>query len=110
MSSIFIGRGLATIGEITWIVQVALGFMRANREIKTLSGSKGDDTFIEKSIDFLAISAAVLCTIAEFFCNYGMVTENYLYNVGETVLWNIALGGLIAPCVYLYYKSRQIKS
>jgi len=34
LNSVFIGRGLATIGEVTWIMQLALGLMWCARQIK----------------------------------------------------------------------------
>lgn len=108
MSSIFIGRFLATVGEIAWIVQVAYGFLRANQEIKALSGSKGDFTFVEGLINWCAIVAVAACTAAEFFCNYAMITGNFMHNVYETSLWTFALGSLIPCGLYLFEKSRHI--
>ena len=108
LSSIFIGRSLATIGEIAWIVQVGYGFIRANQEIKALSGSRGDLTFIEGMINWCAMIAVICCTLAEFFCNYAMITGNFLYNVYETSLWTFALGCLIPCSLYLFEKARHI--
>lgn len=99
MSSIFIGRMLATIGEITWIIQVSWGILKANQEIRALRGGKM--TFFEQIIDCLAILASVFCTLAEFFCNYAMFTECYWYNIIETSLWTVALGSLIPCCLFL---------
>jgi hypothetical protein len=68
-----------------------MGIIRANDEIKTLSGCKQPKTFWEKMIDWLAIMCVVECCIAECFCDYGMFVENYFYPAIEMSLWGLAL-------------------
>jgi len=109
MSSVFIGRGLATIGEITWIFQVGLAMMRANMEIKLLKGGERNQlTWVESAVNYCSMASIAMCILAEFFCNHGMFVENYFYNVIETTLWTLALGILIPCCVYLLHELQTI--
>jgi hypothetical protein len=101
---VFIGRGLATIGEVTWMMQVALGLMWSAREIKKYDDSKAHHL----SIDSKAITAVVLTAIAECFCNHAMITGNHFLNVIEASLWTIALAMLIPDTIRLYVRSRII--
>jgi hypothetical protein len=106
LNSIFIGRGLATIGEVTWIMQVALGLMWCNKEInKHLR-----DDMQDVSINFWAKMAVFLCFSAEFFCNHATITLNYKWNVVETVLWTVALGALIPGVIKLNKRARRVNN
>jgi hypothetical protein len=104
LNSVFIGRALATIGEITWIMQLALGLMYCAREIKKHDEDKANHL----NIDNKAISAVFLCAIAEFFCNHAMIVGNYFLNVIEASLWTIALGILIPDAIRLIVRSKTI--
>lgn len=104
LNSVFIGRALATIGEVTWISQMALGLMWCSREIKKHDKSEAHHL----QIDNKAITAVILCVIAEFFCNHAMIVGNYFLNVIEASLWTIALGMLIPDAIRMIVRSRAI--
>ena len=108
LNSVFIGRALATIGEIGWIIQVAICTIRCQRELKIVL-NQPKYTEIDHYIYVSCYASILMCSIAEFFCNNAMATLNYIHNVIETVLWTISLA-LITPCgFYLYYKATQVK-
>ena len=102
LNSIFLGRGLATIGEVTWIMQVALGLMWCNKEISVYDGDNGG------SLNFWSKMAVFLCFTAEFFCNHATITLCYFWNVIETSLWTVALGALIPGVLRLNRRAKQI--
>ena len=89
-------------------MQIALGLMWIARQV-----NKYGETVRKIDLDSLdrkAVRAVVLCFIAEFFCNHGMITGNHFMNVIETTLWNIALGGLIPDTFKLYQIVGQVET
>ena len=109
LNSCFIGRMLATIGEVTWIIQIALALIQATKDIKEHSKPGAISEEWETAIWWCSWISVVLCATAEFFCNHGMFVENNWYNVVETSLWNIALFILIPCTIYLLRKLNRIK-
>ena len=53
MSAPFVGRTLATIGEVCWASQVGLAMLRANEELNTLSNR--DNSYITNVITWLSL-------------------------------------------------------
>ena len=74
LSSAFICRGLATVGEVAWVTQIAWGLLRANQEIKTLSGSRGKLTYIEGAINWIGLFSVLLAIAAEICSFYAMTS------------------------------------
>ena len=109
LCSPFIGRMLATIGEVTWMAQISLGLIWCDRELRTLQKFR-KSKIVEntKTYKNLAILAVVLTFIAEFFCNYGMFTLDYSSNVVETSLWTIALALVFPYACNLMRRAKEI--
>lgn len=87
-------------------MQLALGIMWCVRQIRDHDNS--DHQLDVNSIDQKAIAAAVLCFVAEFFCNHAMITGNHFLNVIEASLWTIALGILIPDTIKMIIRAKKI--
>lgn len=110
MSSVFLGRALATFGEVAWITQVALCLFRCQTELKCILNEPNKYSEIDWFILASGFCSILMCTAAEFFCNKAMFTINYIHNVIETCLWTISFI-MLTPCaIYIYYKTTQIKN
>ena len=108
-NSCFIGRMLATIGEVTWVTQIALALNWAVKDIKELSKPGTISNDWERYIYHASWAAVYLCATAEFFCNHGMFVENCWYNIIEVSLWTIAMLLLIPCSIYLLRRLDKIK-
>ena len=108
MSSVFVGRLLATVAEVAWITQVGWCVLRANEDIRILSSGRGKNDIIEDFINGACYQAIFLCTIAQGFCVMGMFTENHLYGAIEESLWGFSLFCLFPCCVYLHNRAKKI--
>lgn len=104
LNSCFIGRGLATLGEVTWIAQVGASLVWCNQELCHLQSILEPKKKIEKFqyVTLVAVLAVVLCSIAECCCNYAMFTKDYFPNVVETSLWTAAMGSLMPYSFWLW--------
>lgn len=113
MSSAFVGRLLATIGEICFITQVGMGVRRVNLELIQLSG--GRRTLMNSVVNFLTYFLQLLCFIAQGFCIQSTLTKDHWYGGVEETLWGIS-HALLAPCVlylfvqYLVFDGKRINA
>lgn len=109
MNSVFIGRGLATIGEVTWIAQVGASLVWCHEEMVHLQMTLEPKKHFEKlqHVRMVSIAAVVLCSIAECCCNYAMFTLDYFPNVIETSLWTVAMGSLIPYSYWIWQQALQ---
>jgi len=104
MNSVFIGRALATVGEVTWIAQVGASLVWCHEEMFHLQSALEPKRNFEKlqHARMVAVLVVVLCSMAECCCNYAMFTLDYFPNVIETSLWTVAMGSLIPYSFWLF--------
>ena len=105
MSSVFLGRLLATIGEICYAHQAGYGLLRANEELKLISGR--DNWFIDNGIDFLSKLSMFLCTIAQCFCITGMFTRDHWFGGIEESMWTVANASIFPCAVFMFYEALE---
>jgi hypothetical protein len=91
LSSVFVGRSVATIAELGFVAQWAL--------ILYLLGKKAG----ERSVVIISFIIFPLIFIAENFSWYAVLTTNYLGSVVEESLWGITFT-LITIAVFLLRK------
>ncbi len=77
-SSVFVGRSVATIAELSFIIQwsIVLGFL--GREIKS------------KLVQNISILILILISMAECFSWYAVIRTHYLGNSIEESLWGVS--------------------
>jgi hypothetical protein len=85
LSNMFIGRSLATLAELSFIVQCAILLREAGRGARL------------KPVSVIAWLIVPLIVVAESFSWYAILTTNYFGSVVEESLWAIA-GGLLVLC------------
>jgi hypothetical protein len=100
MSSVFVCRAFATIGEIAFVTQIGMGVRRANYELIQLKGGKR--TMMNSIVDLSAYLLTIFCTIAQLFCIYQCATQSNWHGAIEETLWGLS-HALLAPCaLYLF--------
>lgn len=77
-SSVFLGRTLATLGELAFIGQWSLVLHRLGLELR------------DNKTQYLARVTIVLIAVAEFFSWYAVITTHYFGNFIEESLWALA--------------------
>jgi hypothetical protein len=77
LSSVFIGRSVATIAEVCFVIQWAIVLRQLGRWVKS-------DT-----VNNVSMTIVPLILIAEFCSWYAVVTTNYLGNAVENSLWAV---------------------
>lgn len=82
LSSIVVGRSVATVAEVCFVAQWALVLHR-------LGTTTGADTTL--SIAWVVVP---LIVIAECFSWYAVLTTNYLHNAIENSIWAVAFGAI----------------
>jgi len=103
-NSIMIARTFATIGEITWTMQVAYALIFSNEQIfKSLKQESS------KIINFISYAGVVLIVIAEMNSDYGVVTRNYFFSTMEVLLWSFALALMGLCALYLLWVANENK-
>lgn len=103
-NSIAIARTFATIGEVTWTMQVAYALIFSNEQIfKNLKQESS------KLVNFISYMGVALIVLAEFNSDYGVITRNYFYSTMEVVLWTTALAFMGLCALYLLWVSNQNK-
>jgi hypothetical protein len=90
LSSVFIGRSVATVAELCFMAQMALTLRRLAQE----NGSGAA----------LALSRLIvpLIAVAEVCSWTAVLTTNYLGNAAEESLWTVSAALLLAGCVALW--------
>ena len=78
LSSVFVGRSVATIAEVCFVIQWAIVLRQLGRWVKS-------DT-----VNNVAMTIVPLILIAECCSWYAVVTTNYLGNAIENSLWAVA--------------------
>ena len=81
LSSVFIGRSLATVAEVAFAAQVSL----ALREISAQTGIAGIGTY--------ALCVVPLLAAAQLFCWYSVATLNHGGHAIEESLWTVVHAG-----------------
>ena len=92
LSSVFVGRSLATIAEVSFAAQVAL----ALREVAAQSGVAW--------IGIYALAVVPLLATAQIFCWYSVATLNHGGHAIEESLWTVTHAGS-GLCMALAYPS-----
>ncbi len=92
ISSVFVGRSVATVAELAFIAQWSI--------ILGLFGTATNDRFIQK------LSQIILYSIlaAEVFSWYAVITTNYLGNSIEESLWGLTYAGIAIAILKLWFK------
>jgi hypothetical protein len=78
LSSVFVGRSVATIAEVCFVIQWAIVLRQLGKWVKS-------DT-----INNVAMTIVPLILIAECLSWYAVITTNYLGNAVENSLWAVA--------------------
>lgn len=81
LSSVFLGRALATVAEVSFAAQVAL----ALREVAAQTGIAGIGTY--------ALCVVPLLAAAQLFCWYSVATLNHGGHAIEETLWTVVHAG-----------------
>ncbi len=89
LSSVFVGRSVATVAEVCFAVQWAILLMQLGR-------ITGAETTVN-----LAWSIVPIIVIAELFSWYAVLTRNFLYNAIENSLWAVAFALVAVALVRL---------
>jgi len=92
LSSVFLGRTLATIAELAFVAQWALVLTSYSKSVK------------EKRALVLASFILPLITLAEVFSWYAVISTNYLGNTLEESLWALTYS-LIFFCLMFLHKT-----
>ena len=92
LSSVFVGRSVATIAELAFIAQWSI--------ILGLFGTATNDRYIAR------FSKIILFTIltAEIFSWYAVISTNYLGNSIEESLWGITYAGIAVAVLKIWFK------
>ncbi len=78
LSSVFVGRSVATVAEVCFVAQWAI-----------ILGRIGELTGADTTV-YAALIIVPLIVVAECFSWYAVLTTNYLYNAIENSLWAVA--------------------
>ena len=81
--------------------------LRANKELKTLSGR--DNRFIDNTINWCSWQSIILCSLAQCFCITGMATRDHWFGGIEESMWTFANAFLFPCALFLYSETLQIK-
>ena len=74
LNSCFIGRMLATVAEVTWIIQVRMGVVQALKDIRSYLPEEALSKNTQWWILLATLLSVILCTVAEFFANHALFT------------------------------------
>lgn len=92
LSSVFLGRSVATIAELAFVAQWAI-------VIRYLAKHTDDKTI--KTISFLIVP---LIFVAECFSWFAVITTNYLGNMIEESLWTVTYSLILIALIKLWPK------
>ena len=102
ISSIMIGRSLATIAEISYILLILLVFNIITKNISIITKKK------KRYLLILINIVLLLIIIAQIFCWLGLITKYYIWNALEESLWTVsALILIVVSCIL--YKSLNLR-
>jgi len=87
VSSTFIGRSLATIGEVSFALQLSLYLLRISKNLKITK------------YNLLLYLFPIFVTIAQGFCWVGVITKKQIYHCIEETIWMCSVAFLIIPTV-----------
>lgn len=103
ISTILIGRILATIAEISYIILILMVFTIITNDVNKIKKNKRNYIFI------LIKLVLLLIIIAQVFCWFGLITKYYMWNAFEESLWTIS-AFILLIISFIHYKSLQIKN
>lgn len=92
LSSVFVGRTVATVAELAFIVQWSIILMIVGAAIK--------DKWIQKTANIILITIF----IAEICSWYAVVTTNYIGNFIEESLWGLTYVGIMVAVFKVWLK------
>lgn len=96
LSSVFIGRSVATIAEICFVIQWAIVLRQLGRWVKS-------DT-----VNNISLLVVPLILVAECCSWYAVVTTNYLGNAVENSLWAVTFALIAIALVRLMFEFRGV--
>jgi hypothetical protein len=96
LSSVFIGRSVATIAEVCFVIQWAIVLRQLGKWVKS-------DT-----VNNISMTIVPLILIAECCSWYAVITTNYLGNAIENSLWAVTFALVAAALVRLLYEFRGV--
>ena len=80
MNNVFIGRSLASIGEVTWAIQVSLCLYRLYREFKYMHNSFRWSE-IDNFVAFCCYAPIFICVLSQMACLKAMIQVNYFQSI-----------------------------
>ncbi len=96
LSSVFVGRSVATIAEVCFVIQWAIVLRQLGRWVKS-------DT-----VSNISMTIVPLILIAECCSWYAVITTNYLGNAVENSLWAVTFTLIAVALVRLLYEFRGV--
>jgi hypothetical protein len=91
LSSVIIGRTVATIAELCFAWQCALLLFK----LSVLTGSS--------AIEALGLAVLPIIVVAELACWFAVATLNHIWHAVEELLWSVMVG-LVAVSLVLYWR------
>lgn len=101
ISSPLIGRSLATIAEMAFIILLVL---ITNTILTIIQKSFGSSPLME-ALKILNIMIIPTIFIAQMTCWYGITTKDYFWEIIEGALWTYAIIVIFVIYLYLYIKT-----
>lgn len=92
LSSVFVGRTLATVAELAFVAQWSI--------VLSLAGSAANDFWIQRTSKIILVTIF----IAELFSWYAVISTNYLGNSIEESLWGLTYLGISIAVLKLWMK------
>lgn len=91
LSSVMVGRTVATVAELCFAAQCALLLFK----LSALTGSA--------AIAAVALAVLPIIVVAELACWFAVVTLNHLWHAVEELLWSVMVA-LVAACLVSYWR------
>jgi len=103
ISTPFVGRSVATIAELSFIMLIIICMTRLSFLVQSCSHY----TSIPSLTTHLSLGAGALIIIAEILSWTGCLTDYELWNAAEELLWAIAASILLFGIILLYICARE---
>ena len=101
LNGVLVGRGLAAVGEIAFMVQLALAVQHLNNNLAVWSRRSS-------VVNVVSVLVVLLITVAEGFSYACTATTWNVYCACENSLWTTCVVLLALSAAYLYYNAEAV--